>query len=766
MEAVKTRNYKICAAHNITRWDEALALGNGQMGCLVWGGPSGLRFSLDRTDIWDDSVPVGINDAAFTYENLVRLARGKQTDTIRAVFDSPYQHPTPTKLPAGKIILHMPQYENVESQLDLDTAQARLQLSGNAGESAEIKSIVHAGLAVGMILVNLPIGDFSVALLAPDFGKKEITPDAYATSETEKICKGSLRDLSYEKPKWETIHLEHGSYVQYFCQKINAHVPKEQSAVSYGIVMGVCAKADQTMIYYRIVTTKDGEDVFEAAVCDIKKYMDASYETLFSSHVQWWKEYWAQSSVCLADKEMEKNWYIANYLLASCSRKGYYPMPLQGVWTADEDLLAPWKGDYHNDLNTQMSYYSYLKANHILQGACFVDFLWDTKNAAAEFARSFYAADGICLPAVMTIKGEPLGGWPMYSLSPTNQIWLCRAFDDYYRYTGDLQFLKERLYPYMKETALCIGALLEKGPDGLLYLPISSSPEIHDDEAEAFLKPNSNYDLALLLYLYQTLEQYARFLAADAKAACVDAAVWETDLQKWQETGSRLPPLAVDKRGVLMLADNEILTQSHRHFSHAHAIHPLRLLSYDTKENRRIIDAVIRDLEQLGTRMWVGYSFCWMAELYAVAHKGEQAAEMLRVFWDSFCSPNGFHLNGDYKKRGYSSFDYRPFTLEGNMCAADALQEMLLYTERGEVEPFPAVPAQWLQDGVSFQNFRAEGAILVSAKAEKGKLTSLLLEAPCACSRRIRGWTPSGEPQPDAGWECSLQKGKNAVIKL
>lgn len=766
--------YKIGFAHAIRRWDEGLALGNGQTGCLIWGGPDELRFSLDRTDIWDTSVPYGTEDKEFSYENLVRLAKRRDTGKIREIFDAAYERPTPTKLPAGKIILRFPGYGDAASRLELGGAEAILALKVDGGgtqadtkREIEVRSVVHAAREIGMILVELPSEQFIVELQAPAFGRAgvftgsgERAADIMETNgdgsvarvenrevSEEQLSKGTLRDIIYEAPEWKRTLLTDGSYLKYFRQKTN-------SETAYGVVMGVKARERRTELFYRVVTTADGGEVFEKAAADMIECMDAGYETLLASHRAWWESFWAMSSVELPDKGMEKNWYMANYLLASCSRKGYAPMPLQGVWTADEDRLPPWKGDYHNDLNTQMSYYSYLKANHVEQGVCFVNFLWDRRAAAAEFAERFYGTEGICLPAVMTIEGKPLGGWPMYSLSPTNQIWLCRAFDDYYRYTGDEQFLRERLYPYFQGTAECIGGLLEEGRDGCLYLPISSSPEIHDDEAQAFLTPNSNYDLALLHYLYRTLEKYAEKLSGK-----------RTDLEnKWREMRRKLPPLAVDGRGVLKVSADETLQESHRHFSHALAIHPLRLVPYDSEENRRIIDAVIADLEELGSSRWVGFSFCWMAELYAIAHRGEQAGRMLRAFWTYFCSPNGFHLNGDYQEKGYSDFHYRPFTLEANMCAADALQEMLLYTEDGVIEPFPAVPGEWLEKRTAFDRLRGEGGILVSALAERGRLLKFVLYAPKECSRMVRGWNEKGEPDRDAVRKIKLKKGNNVVI--
>ena len=89
--------YRLKFEKSITRWDEAIPLGNGRIGSLVWGGPSALRFSLDRTDIWDRSTPMYTEREDFTYANLVKLAKDGKTGEIREFFDAPYQCPTPTK---------------------------------------------------------------------------------------------------------------------------------------------------------------------------------------------------------------------------------------------------------------------------------------------------------------------------------------------------------------------------------------------------------------------------------------------------------------------------------------------------------------------------------------------------------------------------------------------------------------------------------------------------------------------------------------------
>ena len=768
---------------NISCWESGLPLGNGETGCLIWGSPAHLRFSLDRTDIWDTTSVPGTDCPEFTYQNLARLAKEGDNDEIRRIFDSPYHCPLPTKLPAGKIILAFDGYEKICSCLRLSDGEAELVLESDGtekdstekdrakvdgaekggaekdgaekdrAESRRIRSIVHATKGIGMISVDMPRALFSVELQSPEFGR--LSDREREPAEQKKgISHGSLKSVFYEEPVRYRKECGNDCHLEAFEQKISEDF-------SYGIVMAVQEKDGKTNILYRIFTSP--EESLSQACEHVLALLEAGYDGLLQEHRDWWKGFWDKSSISLPDKFMEKNWYISNYLLAGCSREGCYPMPLQGVWTADEDALPPWKGDYHNDLNTQMSYYHYLKANHLEQGKSFVDFLWNRREAARAFARNFYGTGGLCLPSVMSIDGKPLGGWPMYSLSPVNQMWLCKAFDDYYRYTGDESFLKERAYPYFRETAECIGALLEEGEDGLLRFPISSSPEVHDDELEAFVTPNSNYDLAFLHYFYDTLCGYAEKLLS-VESCTEKRETLEREDRAWRSVRGKLPALAVDERGVLMLAPDEALQESHRHHSHAQAIHPLRLVKYDTAEHRRIIEATIRNLEELGTDMWVGFSFCWMAELYAIACKGEKAAGQLGIFWRNFCSPNGFHLNGDQKAEGYSSFTYHPFTLEANMCAADALQEMLLYGEEGVIEVFPAIPESWERQEVAFQGFRTEGGILVSARLSRGKLTELLLEAPQPMRVKLKGWSHEGERRETESCEVDLHQGENVWL--
>lgn len=691
-------------SEKIENWDEALPLGNGLMGCLVWGNGSPLRLSLDRGDLWDTRPSQKILDPEFKYEKLIQYVKEKDQSKIKDCFEAPYSEVTPTKIPAGKILVHFgKEADRIESKLLISHAEAQISLSfGN--ETVHMNSFIHATQNSGFIKFtgtkHLP----ELHLSNPDFGSSKTDQDRKDNSHKE-LSNGSLKQLGYPEPQ-----TGQNSDTKWFIQKT-------AEGMEYGILVAFAEKRGSLEWVYTIASSKDGANWFEDARKRVLKQLKAGYDQGFIEHSIWWENYWNKSSVNLPDKAFEKQWYLTNYLFGSCSRKHCPPMPLQGVWTADNGELPPWKGDYHNDLNTQFSYMHYLKANHLEEGESFLDFLWELVPAARNFAESFYDAPGLCLPSTMSIDGKALGGWPMYSYTMTNQIWLCQAFEMYWRYTGDADFLKDRAYPYFEETAACVMRWLEPGRDGKLVLPLTSSPEIHDDSLEAWLTPNSNFDLALLRYLFITLAVMSENMK-NGKA------------EYWLSQLHRLHELAVNEKNELLLSPDEALNESHRHHSHAMAIYPLKLLNYQKNEkDKEIIDATVAKLEILGTGLWVGFGFTWMAEFYAIQGNGEGAAYQLKLFWENFCSSNGFNLNGDYKKRGVSWWHYRPFTLETNMCAADALQEMLLQNDDGIIRVFPAIPEDWKQKGLGFRNVRGWNGVLVSAQMADGRVAAIELEA-------------------------------------
>ncbi len=669
----------------IERWDEGLPLGNGCLGVLVWGAGRRICLSVDKGDLWD--IRPAKDDNSFNWKNLKEWVKAGDMDGIRRVFDTIYYKPNPTKLPTGRIELLLDTEDHIQ-RFELDYHRA---LSRIVTQQSTITLYTHASIPVGMVLI---VG-----------GTAQMKITSAFSMEHENVSAGANSPAALGYPSPRQGREEALSWIEQPCY----------DNLRYVIAAGQRCRQDRIEIAFTVVSSCDQSDPVISAKEIVKQALNEGFDQLLKSHMQWWSRYWAKSSVSIPSPEIERCYIGAQYYYGSASRKGHAPMPLQGLWTADEGTLPPWKGDYHNDLNTQMTYWAYQTANHLDEGACFLDFLWNRMDVFRAFARDFYAASGACVPGVMDFQGHPLGGWPQYSLSPVHSAWLAHNFYLHWRYSMDKTFLREQAYPFCSEIAACLIALLEEGNDGKLYLPLSSSPEMHDDRLEAWLPYNSNYDISLLRWLMAATAELAQELGRQK-----DQAYYQGILKK-------LPDLAVSETtsegvtgiGPLMVCQGQLLNESHRHFSHAMSIYPLAMLHIEgCDRDRQVIKETIHQMDRLGTGLWVGFSFTWMACMAARCGLADRAVAMLDVFLRAFVSRNGFNLNGDYKNQGFSCWKYRPFTLEANFAAAQAVHEILLQSWGGVVRIFPSLPAGWLD--AAFDNLRTEGAFRVSAKRRQG----------------------------------------------
>jgi len=200
------------------------------------------------------------------------------------------------------------------------------------------------------------------------------------------------------------------------------------------------------------------------------------------------------------------------------------------------------------------------------------------------------------------------------------------------------------------------------------------------------------------------------------------------DAAKWKKLAGSLGPILTDKDGVLMFAEGEPFKQSHRHHSHQMGIFPFGTLNIEQGDAaRRTITATLDRIDKLGTRAWTGYSFSWIASSFARAGRAEDAIRYLDIYVRAFILRNGFHVNGDQLKAGYSGFTYRPFTLEGNFLAAEAVHDMLLQSWGATVRLFPATPWRW--HNASFDGLRAEGGLKISATRKNNATVAFRITA-------------------------------------
>lgn len=715
---IKLKNYGLKFNKSINKWDEALPVGNGTIGALIYGnGP--LKIAVDRIDLWDNRPIDYIWKNDFNYKEYVNKSLGNEEDWQYKVikYDIRPRPCYPTKLSAGRILLDIGESsENLISELNIEDAIATV-----SGIDIKVTSFISAVEKVGVIRANKRC---PFKLHIPTYISGNMEDSELNQKNGMEVNRGIIGYPEAEVQK-------EGDFTYYLQNTFTKY--------SYTLIVKEVQNGENYDIYYTVATTDDSDNLIDYSKKLLDDVSSKGYELLFSEHKKWWKKYWAKSKINVHDDKIETTYYRSWYLFASTSRKGGYPMPLQGVWTADNDMIPPWRGDYHHDTNTQMSYWGYGKANRLEEGRVFVDYLWNLRNKFKEFAKHFYQVDGYLLPAASSLNGEFMGAWAQYALTPTMTIWVAKAFEDYYHYSGDENFLKTRAYPFMEK--------VEKGVRGLLiykngkyYLPIYSSPEMYEDQPESVRLGITNFDQSLLIYLYKTMIKFCNYLKIDAN--------------EYIDILEKLDPIFVDDDKFIMLSNERRMPFSHRHFSHLMCVYPLNVLNNDNGENEQIIKNSMLEIEQLGTGWWVGFSFPWCATLYSKIYNGNAAYEKLRTFNIAYLSQNGFHLNGDYKGYGTSQWHYRPFTLEALYAYCDSVQEMLLQDNKDYIELFPAMPDRW--EKAEFKDLRVERGLLVSAKYERGKVIEFSVNSKFNTEIKV---SVNGEIKTFA-----LNKGRNKII--
>ena len=531
-------------AHNLvfdtlaTRWDEAIPLGNGWLGALIWRKGERLRISVDRVDLWDDRPMPAIDKLKFSW--VAEQVKKGEYDTVQKIGDAPYDNnPAPTKIPGAAIEFDLARIGKVVSNvLDIQTGLSTIKFENGT----VFNNYIHAEQQVGYFgFENLNDTSIIPQLVVPDYfaeGKsKDVDHARGAGLEQLGYKAGTItrtaNSVHYRQPTWNNNYYE--VLVKWYT------LPGNRMIGQWTITNNQPAQLD------------DPDFRLEEP-------------TGWPSHTNWWNHYWSRSSVILPDTLLEKQYYREMYKFACVARSNTPPISLQAIWTADDGKLPPWKGDFHHDLNTQLSYWPGYTGNHLDLTASFTNWLWKVKDENKRWTKQYFGIDGLNVPGVTTISGKPMGGWIQYSMSPTTAAWLAQHFAWQWWFSMDEKFFTEKARPYINDVARYLDRLTKNKKER--KLPLSSSPEYHDNSIKAWFTEFTNYDLALIKSLF-------------GNARAVEARAGKRDLADyWWFVSRQLPPYAVNETG-LQVAPGQNLDASHRHMSPYMAIYPLGLLDID-----------------------------------------------------------------------------------------------------------------------------------------------------------------------------------------
>lgn len=426
-------------------------------------------------------------------------------------------NPAPSKIPGAAIEFPL-------EQIGTPT-QVRLYLNNALCEAdwadgTQMQTFVHATEPIGWFVFRNLKTPIEPSIITPVYNKTK--PDG----SLDPVSGQDLHRLGYQQGK---VVCE-GNQITYH--------QKGYGDFSYDVT--VCWKQEGETLYgtWSVTSSLSGEQASEKAEAALQRGLKHDYQ----AHLEYWDKYWAQSSITLPDSVLQKQYQNEMYKFGSTTREHSYPISLQAVWTADNGKLPPWKGDYHHDLNTQLSYWPTYTGNHLTEGMGYLNTLWNQRDAYKRYTRRYFGTEGMNIPGVCTLTGEPMGGWIQYSMSQTVAAWLAQHFYLQWKYSADRTFLKERAYPFIKDVAIYLEQISEVTPEGVRKLEFSSSPEIFDNSLQAWFSDMTNYDLAMMHFLFKAASELAHELNLADEAG------------HWASLEAQLPDYDIDEEGCLTFA--------------------------------------------------------------------------------------------------------------------------------------------------------------------------------------------------------------------
>jgi alpha-L-fucosidase 2 len=732
-------------------WTDALPVGNGRLGAMVFGGVEMERLALNEDTLWSGSPrPWNNRDAKKVLPEVRRLVMEEkyhEADALSKKMQGPYNQ---SYQPLGNLILKFDGLEGAADyrrELDLDSAIASVTYrAGGAVFTREAFCSAKDQVIVVRAACDQPgkIG-FRATLDSPVRSRSSVTGDdlrmtAKSPGHVDPNYFRTANPIVYDD--------EEGHGMRFECR---VRVVREGGKPVDGGVEG----ADAVTLFIAAATGYRGYDQMPDGPVDCRPVLDAvvkkTYAQVRADHITDHQGLFRRVTIDLGRgrpelptderlKAFQANpddpgllalyFQYGRYLLIASSRPGSQPANLQGIW--NDQVRPPWSSNWTANINVQMNYWPAETCNLSECHEPLFDLIEGLSATGAETAKANYGASGWVSHHNVDLwrQSAPVGnygaGSPTWANWPMSGPWFCAHVWEHYLFTEDRKFL-ERAYPVMKGAAeFCLDWLIEDGHGKLTTCPSFSTENdfFAPDGKRAETSAGCTMDVALIRELFANCMEASKILGVDA--------VFRGELAQKRE---RLPAYQIGRHGQLQewSKDFDESTPGQRHMSHMYPLFPGS--EFTPRRSAELWRASRVSLERrlAAGGAYTGWSRAWAINFWARLCDGEKAHESLCRLLDHSTGPNLF----DTHPAGNSWI----FQIDGNFGGTAAVAEMLLQSHEGEINILPTLPKAWPSGEV--KGLRARGGVTVDIAWKNGRATEVGLVSDKTREHRLR--VPKGQ---------------------